>query len=124
LSDAEVRTTVIAGVAEQALAMVAARPVKRDNDRKPKKRTDRSRIGGGDDRGRFVVITDRFTARVLGSIVLIMTLLIDLSCFIFTKPEISHRPTFPLVVIVPSLPLVAFGVYLLRRASRLKVEDD
>jgi hypothetical protein len=53
-----------------------------------------------------------------------MTLIVDVSCFIFTKPEISHRPTFPLVVLVPSLPLVAFAVYLFRRASRLKVEDD
>jgi hypothetical protein len=69
------------------------------------------------------VITDRFTARVLGALVLIMTLLIDLSCFIFTKPEISHRSTFALVVLVPSLPLFGFGVYLLRRASRLDDTD-
>jgi hypothetical protein len=70
------------------------------------------------------VITDRFTARVIGTLVLILTFLIDVSCFIFTKAEISHRPTFPLVVILPSLPIVAFAVYLLRRSYRLKVEDD
>lgn len=70
------------------------------------------------------MITDRFTAQVLGALALVMTLLIDVSCFIFTKPEISHRPTFPLVVFLPSLPIVAFGVYLLRKSSRLKVEDE
>lgn len=70
------------------------------------------------------MITDRFTARVLGALAIIMTLLIDISCFVFTKPEISHRPTFPLVVLLPSLPILAFGVYLLRKALRLKVEDD
>lgn len=70
------------------------------------------------------VITDRATARILGAVVLIMTFLIDVSCFIFTKPEISHRATFPLVVLVPSLPLIGFAVYLFRRASKLKVEED
>jgi lipopolysaccharide export LptBFGC system permease protein LptF len=70
------------------------------------------------------VLNDRFTARVLGAVVLVMTLLIDVSCFIFTKPEISHRPTFPLVVLVPSLPLIALSIWLFRRAAELKVEDD
>jgi lipopolysaccharide export LptBFGC system permease protein LptF len=70
------------------------------------------------------VITDRFTARVLGAVVILMAVLIDVGCFLFTKPEISHRPTFPLVVIVPSLPLFAFGIYLLRKANRLKAEED
>lgn len=70
------------------------------------------------------MLTDRFTARVLGAIVLIMTLLIDVSCFIFTKPEIRQRPTFPLVILVPSLPLLALSFWLFRRSSQLKVEDD
>lgn len=70
------------------------------------------------------MLTDRFTARVLGAIVLIMTILIDVSCFLFTKPEISHRATFPLVVLLPSLPLVALSVWLFRRAAQLKVEED
>jgi hypothetical protein len=70
------------------------------------------------------VITDRFTARVLGAVVLIMTALIDISCFLFTKPEIRMRPTFPLIVIVPSLPLVALAVYLFRRAARLSADDE
>jgi lipopolysaccharide export LptBFGC system permease protein LptF len=70
------------------------------------------------------VLTDRFTARVLGAIVLIMTVLIDVSCFIFTKPEIRGRATFPLVVLVPSLPLFAASFWLFRRAARLKVEED
>ncbi|HVH44066.1 MAG TPA: hypothetical protein VM925_17065 [Labilithrix sp.] len=70
------------------------------------------------------MLTDRFTARVLGAIVLIMTVLIDVSCFIFTKPEIRGRATFPLVVLVPSLPLFAASFWLFRRAARLKVEED
>jgi len=70
------------------------------------------------------VLSDRFTARVLGAVVLVMTLLIDVSCFIFTRPEIRSRPTFPLVVLIPSLPLFAVSVWLFRRAARLKVEDD
>ena len=70
------------------------------------------------------MLNDRFTAQVLGAIVLVMTILIDVSCFIFTKPEISHRATFPLVVFIPSLPLFAVSFWLFRRAARLKVEED
>jgi lipopolysaccharide export LptBFGC system permease protein LptF len=68
------------------------------------------------------VLTDRFTARVLGGVVLVMTFLIDVGCFLFTRPEIRQRPTFPLVVLLPSLPLVALAVWLFRRSSKLK--DD
>ena len=70
------------------------------------------------------MLTDRFTARVLGAVIVVMTVLIDVSCFIFTKPEISHRPTFPLVVIVPSLPLIGVAIWLFRRSRHLKVEED
>lgn len=66
------------------------------------------------------MLTDRFTAQVLGGLVIVMTILIDVSCFVFTKPEISHRPTFPLVVLIPSLPLFAAAAYLFRRAKSLK----
>jgi hypothetical protein len=61
------------------------------------------------------VINDRFTSRVLGSVILLMVFLISVSCFMFTNPEIRHRATFPLVVIGPSLPFVAVAVWLLRR---------
>lgn len=69
------------------------------------------------------VFNDPFTARVVGAVTIIMTLLIDISCLMFTRPEISQRPSFPLVVLVPSLPLFAFGIYLFRRASRMKAEE-
>ncbi len=69
------------------------------------------------------MLTDAFTAKVLGAVVLVMTLLIDVSCFMFTKPEISHRPTFPLVVLVPSLPLFALSFWLFRKAGKLKSDD-
>jgi hypothetical protein len=66
------------------------------------------------------VITDRFTARVLGAVVLVMTFLIDVGLFLFTSPEIRHRASFPLVVIVPSLPLALLAIYFFRRAEQLK----
>jgi hypothetical protein len=66
------------------------------------------------------MLTDRFTARVLGGITVAMTIIIDLSCFFFTKPEISHRPTFPLLVLVMSLPMIGGAVYCFRRARTLK----
>jgi hypothetical protein len=66
------------------------------------------------------VITDRFTGRVLGAVVVVMTLLIDVGCFLFTNPEIRHRPSFPLVVLVPSLPLIALAIYFFRKAEQLK----
>ena len=70
------------------------------------------------------MITDRFTARVLGAVVLLMTFAIDVGTFFFTKPEIRNRATFPLAVLIPSLPLVALGIYLLRKASRLPDNDS
>lgn len=69
---------------------------------------------------RAVVFNDPFTARVVGAVIFVLVALIDVSCFLFTRPEISHRPTFPLVVLLPSLPLVALGAYLFRRAARMK----
>ncbi len=70
------------------------------------------------------MLTDKFTARVLGAVVLVMTVVIDVSCFLFVRPELRARPTYPLLVIVPSLPLVAFGAWLLWRASKLDSDDD
>lgn len=70
------------------------------------------------------MITDRFTARVLGAVVLLMTFAIVVGSFFFTKPEVRAHATFPLVVLVPTLPLLALGIYLFRRASRLPIEDE
>lgn len=70
------------------------------------------------------MLTDRFTAKVLGAIVLVMTILIDISCFIFTKPEIRGRATFPLVVLLPSLPLFAASYWLFRKSAHLKDSGD
>ena len=69
------------------------------------------------------MITDRMTARVLGLVVLLITLLIVSSCFIFARPE-ARTPRFAAVVIVPSLPLFAIGLLLQRKASRMKEEPD
>lgn len=70
------------------------------------------------------MLTDRFTARVLGAIVLVMAVLIDVSCFIFTKPEIRSRATFPLVVLIPSLPVFAASYWLFRKSAQLKDDGD
>lgn len=66
------------------------------------------------------MITDRFTARVLGALVLSLALIIDVSCFLFARPETRSQPRFGVVVAVSSIPLFAIGAWLLRKASSLK----
>ena len=70
------------------------------------------------------MITDRMTARVLGLLVLSLTFLIDTSCFIFARPETRGTARYAVVVIVPSLPLLAIGALLLRKASRMKEDEE
>ncbi len=60
------------------------------------------------------------TTRLLGAIVLLMTLAIDLGMAFFTKPEIRQRPSFPLFVLVMSLPLFALAAWFFRRAAKMK----
>ncbi len=70
------------------------------------------------------MITDRLTARVLGMLLLLLPFIIDMSCLMYAKPELRMRPGFLAVVILPSLPIFAFGAILLRRASRMKEEEE
>jgi hypothetical protein len=70
------------------------------------------------------VLTDRATARILAAIVLVMSVIIDVSCFVFTKAEVRAQPSFPIVVLVASLPLFLLSFWLFWRASKLKVEED
>lgn len=70
------------------------------------------------------MINDRFTAKVLGLVLIVFSILIDASFFLFSKPEARQKPGFALIVILPSLPFVAAGVLLLRRADRMKDEDE
>ena len=70
------------------------------------------------------MITDRTTARVLGLLVLVLSMLIDTSCFIFARAETRRNPRFTVVVLVSSVPLYVIGALLLRKASRMKEEDD
>jgi lipopolysaccharide export LptBFGC system permease protein LptF len=69
------------------------------------------------------VIKDRFTAKVLGLLLIVFALLIDASFFMLSKPEAKQKPGFAFIVVIPSLPFIAFGAYLLRRADRMKEED-
>lgn len=64
------------------------------------------------------MITDRFTARVLGATVLVLGVLIDLSMFLFVKPEVRARPEFPLLVLVPSLPIFVAAAVIWRRGTK------
>ena len=66
------------------------------------------------------MLNDRLTARILGAVVSLMTFAIVIGSVFFTKPEIRERPSFPIVVIVLTLPPAALAVWLFRRASRLK----
>jgi len=70
------------------------------------------------------MITDRMTARVLGLLVLVLSLLVDTSCFIFARAETRQNPRFTVVVLVSSLPLYAVGALLLRKASRMKEDEE
>lgn len=70
------------------------------------------------------MINDRFTAKVLGLVIILFALLIDASFFMLSKPEAKAKPGFAFIILVPSLPFIGFGVYLLRKAERLKEEDD
>lgn len=70
------------------------------------------------------MITDRMTARVLGLVVLMLSLLIDSSCFIFARPETRSNPRFTVVVVLTSLPMYLVGVLLLRKAARMKDSED
>lgn len=70
------------------------------------------------------MITDRMTAKVLGLLMLVLTVLIDVSCFLFTQPETRQSGRFALVVMVSSLPLFLIGAWLLRKASRMQDNDD
>ena len=38
--------------------------------------------------------------------------------------EAKAKPGFAFIVLVPSLPFIGVGVYLLRRAERLKEDDE
>lgn len=69
------------------------------------------------------MITDRLTARVIGLLLIIFPVIIDVSSFIFVKPELRSRGAYPFIVILPSLPFLIGGVLLLRRAERMK-EDS
>jgi hypothetical protein len=70
------------------------------------------------------MITDRMTAKVLGYIVLLMAVLVVSTCFVFARPETRSNPRFATVVLVSSIPMFVAGALLLRKASRMKDEDD
>lgn len=70
------------------------------------------------------MITDRMTAKVLGYIVFLMAVLVDSTCFIFARPETRNSPRFAVVVVVTSIPMFVVGALLLRKASRMKDDDE
>jgi hypothetical protein len=70
------------------------------------------------------MITDRMTAKVLGYVVLLMAVLVVSTCFVFARPDTRTNPRFAMVVLVSSIPMFVAGALLLRKASRMKDEDD
>jgi lipopolysaccharide export LptBFGC system permease protein LptF len=70
------------------------------------------------------MINDRFTAKVLGLVIILFALLIDASFFMLSTPEAKAKPGFAVIVLVPSLPFIGIGLYLLRRGERMKREED
>jgi cytochrome bd-type quinol oxidase subunit 2 len=73
------------------------------------------------------MITDRTTAKILGLVVLAVSLIIVVSCFIFARPETRKSPRFPVVVLVSSLPMFVASGLLFLKAARMKedgAEDD
>jgi hypothetical protein len=70
------------------------------------------------------MITDRMTARVLGAVVLLLSVLIDSSCFIFARPETRSNPRFAVVVAISSVPLFLIAALLFRKAERLRVAEE
>lgn len=70
------------------------------------------------------MITDRMTAKVLGYIVLLMAVLVDSTCFVFARPETRQNPRFAVIVVVTSIPMFVVGALLLRKASRMKDDDE
>lgn len=70
------------------------------------------------------MITDPLTARVLGLLVLVLAMLVDVSCVLFSRPETRQNPRFALVVVVSSLPMYLAGGLLLRKASRMGKDED
>ena len=70
------------------------------------------------------MLTDRMTAKVLGLLVVALTLLIDISCFIFARPETRQSPRFAMIVVIMSIPLFVISALLFRKASKLPEEDD
>jgi hypothetical protein len=69
------------------------------------------------------MITDRTTAKILGLVVLVLSVLVVVTCFLFARPETRQSPRFSVVVIVTSLPMFAASALLFLKASRMK-EDE
>jgi len=70
------------------------------------------------------LINDRFTAKVLGLVIILFALLIDASFFMLSKPEQKAKPGFAFIILIPSLPFVGAGIYLLRKGEKMKADDD
>ena len=64
------------------------------------------------------MISDAFTARVIGSVLVLFMVLIDVSMAMFSRVPGSPLFPFALYASLPSLPFIAFGIVLVARAKR------
>ncbi len=72
------------------------------------------------------MIKDRLTASVLGLVIIVFSVLIDVSILILTPKDSIRvsRGAFLLLTVVPSLPFILAGGWLLRKAKSLPDESD
>jgi hypothetical protein len=70
------------------------------------------------------VISDAFTARVIGCMVVIFVLIIDVSTAMFSRPQGSPLFPFAFYVSLPSVPFIIAGLVLIARAKRFDRGGD
>lgn len=64
------------------------------------------------------MVDDRRTAKILGLVVLLFTLLVDASMLMFAPASARARAGFPVVVLLSSTPFFALSAWLMARGGR------
>lgn len=70
------------------------------------------------------MLDDRFTARVLGGVIVVFTLLVVVSTLVLAPPEAKQNPSFPVAVVLSALPFLIGGVVVLRKAKHLPDDEE
>jgi hypothetical protein len=70
------------------------------------------------------MITDRLTARVFGLLLVVLPFMVDVCFLMFSRPELRAQPSFLGILVGMSLPPIALGAWLLRKASRMPDDTE